>query len=328
MIHVRTFRNDDPPALARLWNAAVPTAVAAGPLRVHELDDHAFNPAVFEREGLIVAERDGRPVGFVHSGFGPDPSEPGRPLRLDRSMGVVAMLVVEPGDDEAEVARGLVVQAERHLRTAGAQVLYGGGRFPLNPFYWGLYGGSEAAGVPSCHYQFSSALVSLGYEPVGTAVHLHFDLSRPDPRDPRATLLRRLADLAVDEDPHFTSWWEDAALGDFHPTRVSLRLRPGGQEVARARTWDMSWFGRVDGRPRLGVYDVEVDAAHRRKGYARFLIGEILRSARARDFQIVEVQTLVDNDPALSFYQALDFEPIEQSTVFRLPAPFPDRSKP
>lgn len=328
MIHFRPFRNDDPPALVKLWNAAVPGTSAAAPLRVHELDDHAFNPAVFERRGLIVAERDGRPMGFVHAGFGPDESEPGRPLRLDRTMGVVAMLAVEPGEGDAEIARGLVIEAERHLRREGAQVLYGGGLYPLNPFYWGIYGGSEAAGVPSSHYQFSSTLVSLGYQPVSTAVHLHFDLTCPDPRDPRAGILRRMADVVVEEDAPASSWWEDAALGEFHPTRVGLRLRPDGVEVARVRTWDMGWFGRADGRPRLGVHAVEVDPAHRRKGYARFLLGEVLRSARDRDFQVVEVQTLVDNDPALALYQALEFEPVEQSTVFRLPAPFPDRSRP
>lgn len=327
MIHYRPFRNDDPPALARLWNAAVPGAVAASPLRVHELDDHAFNPVVFEREGLIVAERDGRPAGFVHAGFGPDDTAPA-PLRLDRTMGVVAMLAVEPGEGEGDVARGLVVEAERYLRRAGAQVVYGGGLSPLTPFYWGLYGGSEAAGVPSSHYQFASALASLDYEPIATAVHLHFDLSRPDPRDPRAAILRRQVDVDHDEDMPADSWWDELALGDFHPTRASLFLRADDVDVATARTWDMSWFGRTDGRPRLGVYAVEVDPAHRRKGYARHLLGDILRAARDRGFMIVEVQVMADNEPALALYQSLDFEPVEQSTVFRLPAPFPDRSRP
>ncbi len=312
----------------KLWNAAVPESAAARPLCVHELDDHAFNPVMFDPEGLIIAERDGRAVGFVHAGFGPDESDPAIPFRLDRDLGVIAMLAVEPGDGEASVAEALVVEAERYLRRKGAKVVYGGGRYPLNPFYWGLYGGSEAAGVPSSHSQFSSALSSLGYEPIGTAVHLHFDLSRPDPRDPRATILRRQLDVEYDEDRLPGSWWESLALGDFHPICVGLRTRPDGDEVARARTWDMSWFGRDEGRTRLGVFGVEVAAEQRRKGYARFLLGEVVREARERGFRIVEVQTLADNDQALSLYQALDFEPVEQSTVFRLPAPFPDRSRP
>ncbi len=327
MIHYRPFRNDDPPILARLWNDGVPEAVAAAPLRIHELDDHAFNSTLFDPAGLIMAERDGRPAGFVHAGFGPDEADPAAP-GLDRSLGVVAALVVPRGEGEEEVALGLVIEAERYLRRRGAQVLYGGGLRPLNPFYWGLYGGSEAAGVPSSHYQFAAALSTLGYEPIATAVHLRFDLSRPDPRDPRAALLHRQVAVEHDEEPPTSSWWEGLALGEFSPTRASLFLKAEGLEVASARTWDMTWFGRAEGRSRLGVYDVEVDPAHRRRGYARHLLGEILRWARDRGFQDVEVQTLTDNEPALALYGALDFEPVEQSTAFRLPAPFPDRSRP
>ena len=328
MIHYRSFRNADPPSLVKLWNSAVPESSSARPLKVHELDGHAFNSPIFDPEGLIVAERDGQPVGFVHAGFGPDDSDPSRPFRLDREMGAVVMLAVPPGEEDAEIARGLVIAAEHYLRGKGAKVLYGGGALPMNPFYWGLYGGSEAAGVPSSHFQFASALTELGYEPVSTAVHLHFDLQRPDPRDPRAGIHRRQLETVFEEDPIDLSWWEALALGDFHPLRVGLRSRADGVEVARAFTWDMTWFGRDEGRPRLGVFGVEVHSMHRRKGYARFLFGEIVRHARERGFLTLEVQALADNEPAMSFYQAVDFEPVEQSTVFRLPAPFPDRSRP
>lgn len=328
MIHYRPFRNADPPALVKLWNAAVPESSSARPLGVHELDEHAFNPPIFDPEGLIIAERDGGPVGFVHAGFGPDGSSPDHPLRLDHEMGVVAMLAVPSGEDDAETARGLVVEAERYLRRKGAKVLYGGGVIPMNPFYWGLYGGSEAAGVPSSHFLFNSALSGLGYEPVSTAVHLHFDLHRPDPRDPRSGVLRRQFETVIEEDPVGASWWEILALSNFHPVRVGLRSRADGVEVARAFAWDMTWFGRTDARPRLGVFGVEVDPAHRRKGYGRFLFGEIIRHAREAGVRTMEVQALADNEPAMILYQVLDFEPVEQSTVFRLPAPFPDRSRP
>nr|WP_303652761.1 GNAT family N-acetyltransferase [Paludisphaera mucosa] len=314
--------------MVQLWNLAVPESASARPLRVHELDDHAFNPVIFDREGLIVAERDGRPVGFAHAGFGPDEAAPDRPFQLDTEMGVIAMLAVGPADDRPEITEGLIVEAERYLRRKGAKVLYGGGRLPLNPFYWGLYAGSEASGVPSSHSQFSATLSTLGYEPISTAVHLHFDLGRPDPRDPRAAVLRRQFDVAFEEDPLPSTWWENAALGAFHPMRAELRSRGDEAVVARAWTWDMSWFGREEGRARLGVFGVEVEPEHRRKGYARYLLGEVLRDARERGFQTVEVQTLTENEPALALYEALEFEPVEQSTLFRLPAPFPDRSRP
>ena len=67
--------------------------------------------------------------------------------------------------------------------------------------------------------------------------------------------------------------------------------------------------------------------AHRRKGYGRFLIGEILASAREIGLSAVHVQTITSNLPALGLYEALGFQPVDQSTVYRLPAHLLDRSR-
>ena len=88
MIRFRPFRNSDPLALVGLWNQSVPDLGAVRPLRVHELDSHAFGAVCFDRAGLIVAERDGRIVGYVHAGFGPDfPVESTAPFSIDYGAG-------------------------------------------------------------------------------------------------------------------------------------------------------------------------------------------------------------------------------------------------
>jgi hypothetical protein len=92
--HFRTFRNDDPPALAALWNRAVPRRATAHPLSGHEFDTHVVGKPYFDAAGLIVAERDGRIVGFAHAGFGPE-EPPQRPLRLGAALGTIAMHVVD-----------------------------------------------------------------------------------------------------------------------------------------------------------------------------------------------------------------------------------------
>ena len=327
MIRYRPFRNSDPLALVGLWNQSVPDLGAVRPLRVHELDSHAFGTVCFDRAGLIVAERDGRILGYVHAGFGPDlPVESTAPFSFDPSLGTIAMLVVDHGVDDPELARRLILEAERYLRSRGASVLYAGGQFPLNPFYWGLYGGSEGSGVLSGHSGFFQTLTAMGYEPVSTTVFLEFDLASPEPRDARAVLTRRRTQLVIEEDALPIHWWENQSLSESHLTRFRLLARSDGTELARATTWDMTWFGRGDGRTRTGLSGVEVSSSHRRKGYGRYLVSEVIRWAREHAWALVEVQTLATNQPALALYQTLGFVPIDQSTVYRLPAGLLDRS--
>jgi len=326
VIRYRSFCNTDSPALVKLWNQSVPEGGAARPLRVHELDDHAFGSVHFDRHGLIVAERDHRIVGYAHAGFGPDqPSDSTPPFELDQSLGTIAILVVDPGFANSEIPRGLILQAERYLRSRGAKVLYAGGQYPVNPFYWGLYGGSEGSGVLSSHPGFPQGLSALEYEPVSVTVFFEFDLEETEPRDPRAVLIRRQTQLDVQEDALPANWWENQALSEYHLAQFRLLARSDGAELARATTWDMSWFGRVDGQTRIGLIGLEVSLQHRRKGYGRFLVSEVIRWAREHAVARVEVQTSSTNRPALSLYQSLGFQAIEQSTLFRLPAHLLDR---
>jgi len=316
----RSFRNSDPPALAKLWNQAVPESGAVRPLRAHELDAHALGTVNFEATGLIVAEKDGRIVGFVHAGFGPDlPIESTQPFQLSRELGTVAMLIVEPDLDDPELVSGLVAAAERYLQGRGAKVMYAGGLFPLNPFYWGLYGGSEGSGVLSAHKRFHSVLIARGYEPAGTTVLLEADLTVPERRDPRAALIRRQTQLEFLDDAVPPHWWQNLALGDFQTMKARLLSRSDGAPIAQAEAWDMGWFGRGDGRSRIGLINLEVMAAHRRKGYGRFLVTEIFRRARENLVASVAVQTSAVNEAALSLYASLGFQPVDQATLYRLP---------
>jgi ribosomal protein S18 acetylase RimI-like enzyme len=316
----RSFRNSDPPSLVRLWNQAVPSSGCVRPLRVHELDTHALGPVNFESAGLIVAERDERIVAFVHAGFGPDlPVNSALPFELCHQMGAIAMLVVEPGLDDPGLASGLIDAAQNYLRSRGAKVLYGGGLFPINPFYWGIYGGSEGAGVLSGHQRFQSALVERGFEPVSTTVLLEADLAIQERRDPRTAVIRRLTNVEFLDDALPTDWWQNLALGDFQLVSARLLLKADGTQVAQAQAWDMSWFGREDGRTRIGLINVDVPHEHRRNGYARFLVSEILRRARESLVASVTVASSTENKAALALYASLGFQPVDEATLYRLP---------
>ncbi len=322
----RPFRNGDPPALVDLWNRGLPQRGAALPLAAHEFDTLVMGKLHFDARGLIVAERDGRAVGFAHAGFGP--AEPGGPShRLDTEMGTIAMLVVDPLlANDPEPAATLVVEAERYLRARGASVFYAGGQAPLNPFYWGLYGGSECSGIVSGHTAFRGAVEAVGYRPAASTVLLEADLVRwHEAREPKSAFLRRITRLEIVEDPILPRWWDALALDLLRPTEFRLVAKADSAILARARTWDMAWFGRDD-RTRAGLVDMEVTPSQRRKGYGRHLVGEMLRHARNQLIEVVSIQTGETNAPALALYESIGFTRFETSTLYRLPAELGARS--
>jgi hypothetical protein len=85
---LRPFRNSDPPHLAEIWRSQPPQRGLLQPVTPPLLEMGVFSKMAFDRQGLIVAERDGKPIGFVHASFGPD--EAGR--RLDTSLGTTQVL--------------------------------------------------------------------------------------------------------------------------------------------------------------------------------------------------------------------------------------------
>ena len=325
----RAFRNSDPPALADLWNRATPEQGVVRPLTAHEFDALAIGRLGFDRRGLIVAqdEGSGRLLGFAHAGFGP--VQPRGPSHgLDTSMGTLAMLLTEPDHDDPDLEMGLIVAAERHLRRGGAEVFYAGGHAPMDPFYRGLYGGSEFSGVLDSHVAFGRAAARAGYQAVARTIVLETDLSRPDARDPKAPLLRRQTRLDVLDDARPAGWWDALALGLFRPSQYTLVEKTLNVAIARAWTWEIAGgVGLGDGRSRTALIDLEVAPEFRRKGFGRHLVAEIIRRARTQNSDLLTAQTSSENAPALALYASLGFEQVDTTTLYRLPAELAGRSR-
>jgi ribosomal protein S18 acetylase RimI-like enzyme len=318
VIRFRAFRNGDPPALAGLWNRGLPEREVVRPLAAHEFNELILTRLHFEAEGLILAEDDGRLVGFAHAAFGPE-SATGPSHRIDRTMGTVAMLVVDPDRDDPALEQALFAEAEAYLRRRGAKVTYAGGQLELSSYYWGVYGGSECSGVLDTHRAFRRASEASGYETVARSILFELDLSTPEVRDPKSLLIRRQTRLEIVEDAMPASWWEASAIGCSQIARFRLLAKADDRELAAASTWDMAAFGRLDGKARTGLIDVEVAVGERRKGYGRFLVGEILRHCRNQWGEFVSVQTRETNRAAVGLYATLGFVPVASSTLYRRP---------
>ena len=287
-------------------------------LSAHEFDAIVVARLDFDRRGLLVAERNGEIVGFVHAGFGPE-NPKGPSHRLDLVLGTVAMLVVDPSVDPLEVGLRLLDLAEGYLKERGAQVLYAGGQYPLDPFYRAIYGGSEWAGILEDHLGFRGVVEAAGYAEVSRSTLLEVDLTSAEVRDPKAAILRRQTRFEVVEDVESEDWWDELALGQGLVNGYRLVIKADALEVARATTWNMAAFGRIDGKARVGLLGVEVDPEHRRKGFGRHLVHEILRQVRGQWGDIVSVTTNQNNTPARALYESVGFQAVGSALLYRKP---------
>ncbi len=275
----------------------------------------------FDREGLIVAESDGQPVGFVHAAFGP--TDDG--TQISNDMGVIAMLMVRHGaglDDRVALAEELLARGEAFLRERGAKVLYAGGIKPLNLFYLGLYGGSELPGILESSGELQSLLRDHDYREIDRVVVVDCDLSRFRPPVSRQQMqLRRRWTIEVRYDPPVASWWEAMTVGVLDRIRFELMPR-GGQSAssgpaASATFWNLEPLAGCWGVRAAGLIDVEVAAEHRQQGFATCLVAEALRALHAEGTTLVEAQTMAQNTAALAMYARLGFVEADQGVVLR-----------
>ncbi len=111
MIEYRPFRNLDPPALCEIWRNHPPVRALFQPMTPVVLEDTVLSKPFFDREGLIVATDDQRPVGFVHAGFGPNAAG----TALDPPIGATCMLMVSHHDQRTDIAEQLLRHSEAYL---------------------------------------------------------------------------------------------------------------------------------------------------------------------------------------------------------------------
>ena len=267
-------------------------------------------------------------MGFVHAGFGPDaPVDPIRPLELNHELGTVAMLVVEPDLHDSDLVAGLISEAERYLERTRGQSCLRGRTVSVKSFLLGDL--RRNRGIRSA---LGASAVSQRAYGEGLPAGRNHGTSRgrsecPEPRDPRGVLIRRQAQIEFQDDALPAHWWQCLALGDFQLLNVRLVSRDDRSLLGQAQAWDMSWFGRGDSRSRIGLISLEVPAAHRRKGYGRFLVSEIFRRARENHVDLIAVQTAATNAPALALYAFARLPEVEEATCFRLqPSTISDRN--
>jgi len=314
MLHYRTFRNTDPPVLSELWRSRQGQPGLYQPVWPSLLEQLVFAKLYFDYEGLVLAFEDDRPVGFAHAGFGPNEAEDG----VSTELGTTCLVLVRRDCDEARVAAGLVEQCEQYLRRRGTKVLYGGAIHPLNPFYLGLYGGSELPGVLKSDAPANEAFRSRGYKEIDQVMVLRRELAGfQPPMDRRQMQARRQMIVEETPDPPARTWWEACTLGEFQLTRFELAPRVGGQPVARATFRSLEAAGTTGVSRAAGLIELVVDESLRRRGLAVFLVSEAFRQLMRQGVSMVEAQCMSHNEAARGLYEKLGLQHADTGTVFR-----------
>jgi ribosomal protein S18 acetylase RimI-like enzyme len=312
VIEYRVFRNTDPPRLAEVWRSQVGHFELMQPMSMAVFERYVLSKPIFDRQGLIIAHEAEKAIGFAHAGFGPSAGQNG----LSTESGVTSLVMLRP-DVESEVAGELLARSEHYLRSRGATQIYGGGHYPLSPFYYGLYGGSEFSGVLQRDPRMQSLFHDHGYQEMRRTLVFHRELCDFRPAVDRQQLkIRRQFTVETIVDPPTTTWWEAVIFEPFDRTRCLLVPKDGGPALASVNFWNMETMIGTLGVHAVGIVGLEVAPNQRRQGLAKFLLGEALRQLHAQHVALAEVHVAEENATALTLFGSLGFNQVDSSILY------------
>lgn len=313
MVEYRRFRNTDPPHIRRLWEECGLGRGAALHLDADAFESIVFAQPYFDPQGLMLAIVEGQPVGYIHAGFRANADL----SALDYSEGVICAVMVAPGFRRQGIGRELVRQAEQYLRQRGAQRIFAGPAHPRDPFYFGLYGGSQPAGFLQSDPLADPFFRGLGYLPVER--HLVFQRHLEEQSDPiglRLMALRKSTQLTAPETSRATPWWWQTRSGRLDS--VELVLSPKGKTecLARVTAIGMDYYLGCWHQRAIGLVDLHVEEPLRRKGYAQALLVEVCRRLRSEMIQIVEGHAEERDIAAIKLLESANFRRVDSGLVY------------
>ncbi len=313
MIHYRSFCNTDPPGLVNVWNNSFTGRGAVVLRSATILEYFLFAKAYFDPDGLIVAVDGDRLVGFALAGFGP--GEGGS--RLDTTSGVLSALGVVPSHRKQGIGGELATRAEDYLRRRGAATLYAGPMAPLNPFTFGLYGGSQSPGFLDSDAAAGPFFERRGYLAQEAKLVFQLQLDRPPVvADGRFAAYRQCYEITVCPRRE-TTWWQECVFGPLELHDYRLTDKATGKWAARASLWEMETYSPAWNEHAIGLAELEVVEDARRKGLARFLLTQILRHVHEQFFTVAEIQAAETNIAAVNVIRGLGFTQVDRGRRFR-----------
>lgn len=321
LITYRPFLNTDIPLITEIWRSHQPLRGLVQSMSAALFEQHVLNKPYFDRHGLIIALDQDLPVGFVHVGFGANESL----SDLDREQAVISMLMVSKSSapvtaDRKSIAEKLVEQGEQYAVRSQSKSIRGGGSYPVNPFYLGIYGGSRLPGILREDEFTSEVFRGLGYETIGECGIWQIELSRFRSVMNREQMkIRRKYNIRAEFDPPPRHWWEACTLGHAERMKFELIERSSDSKCGEVTFWDMQPLSSHWGVHAAGMIDILISPAHRRGGLATFLISEALRQLKDHGSTVAEVQFSLDDQAISGLFEKLGFQKIDHGVSYCKP---------
>jgi len=314
VVQYRTFRNYDPPGLASIWNEAF---TGRGGVRLRHsspLENYVFAKPYFDPQGLVVAVDGDQLAGFAHAGFGTNAEQ----SALSVEAGVVCAVGVRPAYSRRGVGTELLTRCESYLTGRGAKTLYAGPMLPYNPFYFGLYGGSDLPGHLASDPSTEPFLRRHGYEVHATSRVFQRSLSQPiNVPDMRFPAVRQKYEVRIVPRSGAGTWWQECTLGPVELVEFHLQDKSANRTVARTAVWEMDLFSWRWNQPAVGILEVEVVPELRRQGLAKFLLSQMLRYLQEQYFGLAEIQMPEHNHPMINLCTGLGFQQVDTGHLYR-----------
>ncbi len=316
MIEYRHFLNSDPPQLVNLWHAAGLGRGAAAGFTTEAFEYYVFCQPYFDPRGLIVACHDQKIVGAVHVGFGCLPDESG----ISKNTAVICLVLVHPEFRRQGIGRELVNRAERYANESGSSMLQAGESPGLDPFYQGLYGGSQVSG-----FLESDACAKPFFEAMQFQADQRFqvyqrDLTQlSDPFHLRLVNIRRKTEITVVDQPENPSWWWLTRYGRLDLLQFQLTPKAGGAPLVGVTVVGLDWYMPRWNVRAVGLVDLYVPEAYRRMGYGQALLIDLCKRLVRENIVLAEATFHEQNAATKSLVSSLGFTQVDQGVTYRRP---------
>ena len=314
MIEYRTYRNDDPPRLLALWNESQFGRGGATDIPLELLDQLLFSQPFFDHRGLIVAADGERLLGMAHAGFGCREDGQG----LSHEDGVVCQLIVHPDSRRQGIGRALLGRAVNYLHEKGATQVHAGPGPGRDPFYCGLYGGSEAAGFLATDEGTDEFLQACGFEPVARFCVFQRQLKPQSTEvvDYESLQWKRRTRLEISPQWDGGDWWWNTRFGRLDYVRFALINKADELTLASLTLVGLDQYTHKWTTRGIGLADILVDPDHRRQGLGRLLVTETLRRLRQESISVAEAHAASDDAPLTGLLVGCGFRRIDAGTQY------------